>query len=149
MKKTDPPIIVESTYSASLEKVWETITQVDKMRQWFFQNIESFEAKEGFETSFVVEANERTFTHLWKIKEVIPSKKISYNWKYEEYSGDGYVTFELSKNAEGTLLRLTNIVTEDYPSDISEFKRESCIGGWEYFLGEALKGFLEKPAMEK
>jgi hypothetical protein len=39
---------------------------------------------------------------------------------------------------------LTNIITEDYPSDVPEFKRESCIGGWNYFLGEMLKGFLEK-----
>lgn len=144
MKKNDPPIIVEATYSASVETVWEAITQPEKMKQWFFENIESFHPEVGFETSFVVQSGERTFTHLWKIKEVIPSKKIFYNWKYEEYVGDGFVAFEIFEKENGTQLRLTNIITEDYPSDVPEFKRESCIGGWNYFLGERLKAFLEK-----
>jgi len=144
MKKTDPPIIVEANYSASAKQVWEAITQLEKMRQWFFDNIESFQTEVGFETSFAVQSGERTFTHLWKIREVIPSKKISYNWRYEEYGGDGFVAFEIFEKEEGVQLRLTNIVTKDYPSDIPEFKRESCIGGWEYFLGERLKMFLEK-----
>lgn len=144
MKKTDPPIIVEATYSTSAENVWEAITQLEKMRKWFFPNIESFHTEVGFETSFAVQSGERTFTHLWKIKEVIPFKKISYNWRYEEYESNGFVEFEIFEKKEGTQLRLTNIVTEDYPSDVAEFKRESCIGGWNYFLGERLKAFLEK-----
>lgn len=144
MKKTDPPIIVEANYNTSVKKVWAAITEPEKMQQWFFTNIETFQIEIGFETSFAVQSGERTFTHLWKIKEVIPLKKISYNWTYEEYLGDGFVEFEIFEKKEGTQLRLTNIVTEDYPSDVPEFKRESCIGGWEYFLGESLKAFLEK-----
>jgi len=144
MKKTDPPIIVEANYSTSVEKVWEAINQLEKMQQWFFENIESFQAEVGFETSFAVQSYERTFTHLWKVKEVIPLKKISYHWSYEEYSGDGFVEFEIFEKENGTQLRLTNIITEDYPNDVPEFKRESCIGGWNYFLGERLKEFLEK-----
>ncbi len=144
MKKTDPPIIVEVNYIASIEEVWQAITQLKKMRQWFFENIESFQTEVGFETSFQVQSGERTFTHLWKIKEVIPFKKIAYHWKYEEYSGDGFVEFEIFEKEEGTQLRLTNIITEDYPEGIPEFKRESCIGGWNYFLGERLQEFLEK-----
>jgi len=50
----------------------------------------------------------------------------------------------LYDDEEGTQLRLTNIITADYPSDVPEFKRESCIGGWNYFLRESLKRFLEK-----
>lgn len=144
MKKFEPPIIVETSYSVPIQKVWTAITVPNQMRQWFFSEMEEFQADEGFETSFVVQTSDRTFTHLWKVTEVIPNQKISYNWKYEEYSGDGYVVFELFEKPEGTVLRLTNIVTEDYPEDIPEFKRESCIGGWEYFLGQRLKAFLEK-----
>jgi uncharacterized protein YndB with AHSA1/START domain len=144
MKKNDPPIIVEANYSTSIENVWAAITEPEKMQQWFFLNIETFKTEIGFETSFAVQSGEKTFTHLWKIKEAIPFKKLSYNWSYEEYSGDGYVVFEIFEKSGGTQLRLTNIITEDYPSDVPEFKRESCIGGWNYFLGEMLKGFLEK-----
>ena len=144
MKKFDPPIIVESTYSASIQKVWEAITHPDQMRQWFFSEMKDFQAVVGFETSFVVQSGERTFTHLWKVTDVNSSQKISYNWKYKEYPGDGYVVFELFENSKGTVLRLTNIVTEDYPEDVPEFKRESCIGGWEYFLRQNLKAFLDR-----
>lgn len=144
MQKIDPPIIVEATYPNTVEEVWESITQLEKMQQWFFDNIESFQPEVGFETSFAVQSGERTFTHLWKIKEVIPFKKIAYYWTYEEYTGNGFVEFEIFEKEEETQLRLTNIVTEDYPSNVAEFKRESCIGGWNYFLGESLKGFLEK-----
>ena len=142
MKKIDPPIIIEATYPVSIEEVWAAITQIDQMRKWFFENIEDFQPEVGFETRFVVKSEDKTFTHLWKIKEVIPNQRISYNWKYEEYEGDGYVVFDLEKQEEGTLLRLTNIVTEDYPSDMMEFKRESCIGGWNYFLNQQLMNFL-------
>ena len=142
MKKIDPPIIIKVIYPVAIEKVWTAITEVNQMRKWFFENIEDFQPEVGFETKFVVKSEDKTFTHLWEIREVIPNQRISYNWKYEEYSGDGYVVFDLEKQAEGTLLRLTNIVTEDYPNDMMEFKRESCIGGWNYFLGQQLKNFL-------
>ena len=144
MKKTDPPIVVEANYSAATQIVWDAITQVEHMQAWFFPNIETFESKVGFETSFAVQSGDKTFTHHWKITDVIPLKKIAYNWNYTEYTGDGFVVFELFEMNESTLLRLTNIITEDYPSDILEFKRESCIGGWEYFLNQSLKEYLEK-----
>ena len=142
MKKTDLPIIVKATYPVSIEKVWAAITKVEQMTQWFFNNIKSFQPSVGFETQFVVQNEGRTFTHLWKVTEVIPLQKISYNWKYQEYSGDGYVVFELTKVPEGTQLQLTSIITKDYPDGIPEFKRESSIAGWEYFIGQELKNYL-------
>jgi len=72
MKKSDPPIIVEATYPIAIEKVWAAITELEQMRQWFFENIEDFQPVVGFETKFVVKSEDKTFTHLWKIKEVIP-----------------------------------------------------------------------------
>ena len=142
MKKTDPPIIVEATYSVSIEKVWEAITELDQMQKWFFENIEDFQPKVGFETKFVIQNEGKIFTHQWKIREVIPHQKISYDWNYAEYEGDGYVTFDVIKNEKETLLRLTSVVTADYPSDMIEFKRESGIGGWNYFLNDRLKNYL-------
>jgi len=142
MKKSDPPIIVEETYPVTIEKVWAAITELDQMRKWFFENIEDFQPKVDFETTFIIKLEDKTFTHQWKIKEVILHQRISYNWNYEEYDGDGYVVFDLTEKEEGTLLRLTSVVTEDYPSDIPEFKRESGVGGWNYFIKQQLKNFL-------
>ena len=70
-------------------------------------------------------------------------KLIEYNWKYRGYEGDAYVTFKLTPEENATLLKLTNIVVEDFQDDIPEFKRESCIGGWNYFIKERLKKYLD------
>ena len=86
----------------------------------------------------------RDFLHLWKVTEVIPLQKIAYDWKYDGYPGDAFVVFELFKQDGATKLRLTVNVRESFPEDIPEFTRESCIGGWEYFIKERLKEHLEK-----
>ena len=143
MKKTDPPIIVEQKFNISVEKVWEALTNIDLMKQWFFDNIESFEPGVGFTTAFTVKNEDRIFTHLWKLTEVIPLQKITYNWKYKEYPGDSFVTFELSEDKNHVTLKLSTTVVENFPQDIPEFKRESCVGGWNYFVKNRLKNFLE------
>jgi uncharacterized protein YndB with AHSA1/START domain len=80
------PVIVEQRFNNSIEEVWNAITHIDQMTQWFFENVPAFEAQVGFETSFNVHANGRDYLHLWKITEVIPKKKIVYSWKYKDYS---------------------------------------------------------------
>lgn len=144
MKKSDPPIIVEQTFQLPKEKVWAAITERDQMVQWFFDNIPAFKPEVGFITEFTVDAGERNFPHRWEIIEAEPNKKITYHWSYENYLGVGNVIFELMEDGGNTTLRLTNITLEDFPSDIPEFKRESCIGGWEYFIQNSLKGYLER-----
>lgn len=143
MKKSDPPIIVTKEIKASITEVWNAITQVDQMTQWFFANIPDFKPEVGFETQFKVSTRERDFLHLWRIEEVVPYEKIRYNWKYEGYEGDSFLTFSLSELNNITTITATCQILENFPQDIPEFKRESCIGGWEYFWGE-LKTFLEK-----
>ena len=143
MTVNSKPIIVAHTFNASVKTVWEAITNVDQMRQWFFNNIEDFEPRIGFKTQFRVQSEDRVFTHLWTISEVEPLKKIVYNWKYEEYAGDSLVYFELFQLKNETKIRVTSVVTESFPSDIPEFKPESCLNGWTYFIKQNLKKFLE------
>lgn len=143
MQNTDEPIIVEQTFKTSLNNVWEAITDPEEMKIWFFKNIESFKAEIGFETQFEVKVEDRKFTHLWKITEVIPFQKITYNWKYAEYPGDSLVTFELMDEISHVKLRLTHKVLESFPSDIPEFSRESGIEGWDYFIKKNLIEYLE------
>ena len=115
------------------------------MRQWFFNNIPAFMPVVGFETKFNVQSGDRNFMHLWKIVEAEANKKIKYHWSYEEYEGVAFVTFELLEKDEQTLLRLTNEGLETFTSDIPEFTRDSCIGGWEFFIKKNLKDYLERP----
>lgn len=145
MSHIGDPIIVEQTFNASVKTVWEAITDVVQMREWFFENIESFEPKVGFKTQFNVQSQGINFLHLWTLTEVEPFKKIVYNWKYEEYSGNSFVHFELFEQKNNTTLRVTSIITESFPADIPEFKSESCKEGWNYFIKKNLKNFLEKP----
>lgn len=144
MKKTDPPIIVKQRFENSINEVWAALTNVNLMKQWFFDNIVSFKPEVGFATEFVVHNEGRNFTHLWEITEVISNQKIVYNWKYKEYPGDSFVTFELFEDEDDVTLTLSTKVVENFPDDIPEFKRESGINGWNYFIKERLKQFLEE-----
>ena len=144
MKKNEEPIIIEQTFNTSIDAVWKTITDIDQMRKWYFENIPSFKPEVGFETRFNVQTQDRDFMHLWKVTEVVPLKKLAYNWKYESISGDSFVNFELFEENKMTKLILTHQVLEDFPDDIPEFKRESGVEGWTFFINKSLKEFLEK-----
>ena len=71
MKKEDPPIIVGESFGVSPDDLWDAITQLNQMTQWFFENIPDFKPEVGFKTSFIVESGNRQFNHLWE-----PSKEI-------------------------------------------------------------------------
>ena len=83
MRKDDEPIIIEHTFNVSIETIWNAITEIEQMRQWYFENIPSFKPEVGFETQFNVRSQDRNFLHMWKVTEVVPLKKITYNWKFE------------------------------------------------------------------
>ncbi|WP_320018418.1 SRPBCC domain-containing protein [Labilibaculum manganireducens] len=144
MSDRSQPIIIEQSFNKSKEEVWSAITDPNKMRKWFFENMPDFIPEVGFETRFNVDAGERQFMHIWKITEVIPFEKIVYNWRYENMYGNAFVSFELFDRDIETLLRLTNLGLETFPQDIPEFSRESCTDGWQYFINKRLKEFLNQ-----
>jgi uncharacterized protein YndB with AHSA1/START domain len=144
MKTSEEKVVVKQILNASVEKVWNAITKHDEMIQWFFENIPAFEAKEGFTVSFEVDSGERIFPHVWTIKEVIEEKKIVYDWSYLKYEGKAVVTFELFEQGDKTLIKLDNEVLKDFDDNIPEFRRESCLGGWKYFISERLKAYMDR-----
>lgn len=141
--KTDP-IIVEQVFSAPRTVVWKAITDKDQMRQWFFEPITDFEPEVGFETEFDVQCEGQNYPHQWKVTEVLPEKKITYDWRYGGYPGNSTVTWELSETPDGTRLKLAHEGHETFPQDNPVFSRESGEAGWSYFIHESLKAFLEK-----
>ncbi|MGB5238643.1 MAG: SRPBCC domain-containing protein [Flavobacteriaceae bacterium] len=143
MDNRNEPIIVDQDFKLPVEKVWAAITDRDQMIQWFFADIPEFKAEKGFYTEFDVDSGERIFRHRWMILEATPPCKIVYHWSYKDMEGEGIVSFDLLKKDKGTLLRLTNTGLDSFPDDIPEFSRESCKGGWEYFIKGNLKNFLE------
>lgn len=137
------PIIVEQHFEKTMNVVWKAITELDQMTKWFFENIPDFKPEVGFKTQFNVQSGERNFLHLWEIIDIDQGKKIVYDWRYQEYPGTGKVTFELAEKDGQTVLKLTNEGLESFPKDIPEFTKESCVGGWTYFIKERLKTYLD------
>jgi uncharacterized protein YndB with AHSA1/START domain len=143
--RNDEPIVVAETFSAAPERVWRAITDKDEMRRWFFETIAAFKPEIGFETRFNVRNAGRDYLHLWKVTEAIAPRKLAYEWKYEGYPGASFVVWELVEMGNGTRLTLTHNGVETFPQDDPAFTRESCEGGWRYFLCDRLKAFLEGP----
>lgn len=142
MKATEPPVTVSGEFQCSVSALWQAISNPDEMRAWYFDNIPAFEAKVGFTTQFPVHNEGRKFTHRWEVTDVVPEKKLSYKWSYDEYPGDAEIHFLLSGNSPAQL-QVTMDVLADFDDDIPEFRYESCQGGWDYFIGESLRNYLE------
>ncbi|NNF35385.1 MAG: SRPBCC domain-containing protein [Saprospiraceae bacterium] len=140
----DQPVVLSQYFKHPSQKVWYAITDHEKMIQWFFDNIPSFSAEPGFKTRFIVENEGRVFPHLWEIIEVIDGEKITIDWKYEGYKGSSNVTFSIKKKGYGCILKVEHLNTSPYDTSIPEFTRESCQGGWDYFIKERLVKYLNK-----
>ncbi len=135
-------IIVKQNFQTSIESVWNAITDLEQMQQWYFPAISEFKAEVGFTTRFLIQNEGRNFTHIWKITEVIHQKQISYTWNFEEYPGQGLSTFTLTKKGKEVELTLQNVVIDYFPEEIPEFKRESGVAGWHYLIKQNLVKFL-------
>jgi uncharacterized protein YndB with AHSA1/START domain len=140
--KTEP-IVKEVLLNAPVSKVWKAITDKEQMKQWYF-DIAEFKPEAGFEFRFYGEGHKgEKYLHLCKIIEVIPEKKISYSWRYENYPGDSLVTFELLKEGNMTKLRLTHEGLESFAADNPDFAKESFNEGWTYLIEKSIKEFVE------
>jgi len=141
----DPPVTIERVYNTSVEKVWDAITDINQMKQWYFPQLENFKPEKGFETQFNVHHEGRDFMHIWKVTEVMPLKKISLEWKYAGYPGNSLVSFELFPEGNKTRLVLTHEGIGSFmPGRYPELATKNFVGGWTSFMDKGLKGFLER-----
>lgn len=138
----NPPVQIERTYEAPVEKVWNAITDKEQMKQWYF-DLAEFKPEVGFEFSFEGGPDDRKYLHLCQITEVVPFKKLTYSWRYDGYAGNSFVTFELFDEGKKTKLVLSHAGLETFPA-IADFARENFIGGWDHIIGTSLKNFVEK-----
>jgi len=136
------PLITESTYNAPVDIVWQAITDREQMKQWYF-DIESFKPEVGFEFTFKGENEGRVYIHLCKITEVIPGRKLKHSWRYQDYEGISYVTFELFPEENKTRIKLTHEGLESFPT-LPDFARNNFKEGWTMIIGTLLKDFVEK-----
>ncbi len=142
--KLTEPIVVEVIVMASKERLWNALTQLDQMKQWYFPMLTAFEPRVGFRTRFTVQVEDRIYPHQWEVTEVREYEKISYQWTFEGYMGKAVSCFELSSVGDSQCkLVMTNSTLQNFPSGIPEFKRESAEKGWNYLLKESLVNYLK------
>jgi uncharacterized protein YndB with AHSA1/START domain len=137
------PFTLERTYQAPVKKVWEAITDKEKMKQWYF-DLSEFRTEVGFEFSFAGKGSKgETYIHLCKVLEVIEDKKISYSWTYKDRPGYSVVTFELfEEGKDKTRLKLTHAGLETFPGT-GDFARTSFEAGWNELICSLLAKYLE------
>lgn len=140
---SNKPVIVERTFNAPIAKVWSAITNVDEMRNWYFQ-LKDFKPKVGFKFDFLGGPEDGPqYLHLCEVTEVVEGKKIAYSWRYDNYPGNSIVNWELFDKGEQTLLRITHTGLETIAVNGPDFAKSNFNEGWTYFLYTALKGYLE------
>ena len=142
--KTDlaDALVLERTFNAPVARVWKALTDVDQMREWYF-DLKEFKPEVGFEFGFVIEHEGNTYDHRCRITEVIPQKKIAYTWRYHGHEGDSLVTFELFPKGDKTSLKLTHAGLDTFPKTAA-FARENFEKGWTQIIGSELKQFVER-----
>ena len=139
------PFVIQRVYDAPVEKVWEAITNVQQMKQWYMDKLEDFKPEPGFVTRFTVNNFGKDFEHIWTVKEAVPNIKISYEWKYGGQPGESMVSFELEAEGKRTRLTLTHSGLETFnPAVYPEYARENFVQGWTSLIGTQLKTFVEQ-----
>jgi uncharacterized protein YndB with AHSA1/START domain len=139
------PFVIERTLNATPDRVWKAITDKDQMKQWYF-DLAEFKPEVGFEFTFNGGTEEKTYVHLCKVTKVTPGKLLQYSWRYDEYPGNSFVTFELFPEGDKTRLKLTHEGLETFPTDNKDFARSSFEAGWTYIIGKSIVEYFDKQA---
>jgi uncharacterized protein YndB with AHSA1/START domain len=136
----DTQFVLEQIYNAPVEKVWQALTDKDKMKEWYFPQLKKFEPIVGFEFKFTDDGSK--YKKQWRVTRVVDGKILAHSWTYKDYPGSSEVTFELAGKGSKTRLKLTHTGIGSFPDD-SHFARRRFEDGWNNILGNNLKKFLE------
>ena len=138
------PVIVEKLFNAPVNKVWKALTDVQQMKEWYF-NVDDFKAEKDFEFSFTGQGRKgEQYIHLCKVLEVVPHKKLQYSWQYKGLPGYSVVTFELFDEDDKTRLKLTHTGLESFAENGTDFARDSFNGGWNEIVNVSLEKHLQQ-----
>ena len=134
------PFTLTHVFDAPIEKVWHTLTDTRKMREWYFPALQQFEPVAGFQFLFTDDGS--PYQKEWKVTEVIPGIKLAHTWSYKGYPGSSVVTFQLHAAGDKTSLTLTHSGLETFPAD-PHFARHRFEDGWQRIIATNLRNSLE------
>jgi uncharacterized protein YndB with AHSA1/START domain len=139
-------IILERVFNAPASKVWKALTDKDEMKKWYF-DLAEFKAEVGFKFHFLGGPDGGIqYLHQCEVTEVIPEKKLTYSWRYDCYSGNSFVTYELFNQDNKTLLKLTHADTETFPQENPDFAKGNFVEGWTHIINTSLKEYCVNQA---
>lgn len=137
-------IVIEEIFIASLDQVWQAITEKEQMKIWYF-DIPDFTLQEGCAFNFYEPGNKKQFHHRCEIKQIIPKKRFQYTWTHPSHSsGMSMLTWDLIPDGVLTKVVLTHDGLESFADGGPEFTRDSYESGWKSILTESLRRFLEE-----
>ena len=135
-----PDINLNITIKASLEKVYEALTEQKHLALWWTPDC-SAEPKVGSKAKF--EFKGANFYNVMEIVKLEPNKLVE--WKCIEVGDDNNkewegtsVIWEISEDNGATNL---SMVHKDWKEETELFKR--CTDGWQHYAGKSLKSYLE------
>ena len=134
------PLIKEFNYDVPIEKAWRALTDKDKMKKWYFPQLEKFKAIVGFKFQF--DDDGAGYQKEWIVTKVVEGRTLAHSWAYKGYRGSSEVIFDLFAEENKTRLQVTQTGLESFPDD-PHFKRERFEWGWDNLLGQNLKNLLE------
>ncbi len=143
MNNNPNDVIIEKTFNAPIDRVWQALTDPKQMKQWYF-DLPGFKAEVGYEFSFLAGDDKQKWLHLCKVTAVKPKKLIAYTWRYDGYAGDSLVRFELFGEGDKTRLVLTHSGLHTFPAEVAALKRENFEKGWDEIINTSLAKFLEE-----
>ena len=133
------PLVKEFTYNVPIGKVWQTLTDKNKVKGWYFPQLREFEPVVGFRFEF--DDDNAGYQKEWIVTKVVEGKTLAHSWAYKCYPGTSDVIFELFADNSTIRLRVTQTNLESFPNH-PHFQRERFESGWDNLLGQNLKKLL-------
>jgi uncharacterized protein YndB with AHSA1/START domain len=138
------PIKIERIFDAPIAKVWNALTISTEMKNWYF-DIPEFKPEVGCNFQFGGGPSEdNQYLHLCEVAEVIPNQRLTHSWRYDGYTGNSFVTFDLSDQNGKTLLKFSHSGIETFPDDNPDLAKANFVTGWDHIINISLKNYLEK-----
>jgi uncharacterized protein YndB with AHSA1/START domain len=142
MIMNESSVIVDVICNAPVNKVWQAISDKNKMKEWYF-HVSDFKTEPGFEFRFTGGRPDKLYVHLCKVMQVIPQTELSYTWRFQGIPGNSLLTFELFPKGENTRVKVTHSGLETFPPD-PDLAIENFRQGWNQIIRSNLKNFVEK-----
>ncbi|APG59134.1 SRPBCC family protein [Christiangramia salexigens] len=134
-------IEINRTISAPVQRVWEALTDPEKMKLWYF-DVHEFKPETGNKFYFY-EPGSNKYLHQCEIMDFIPKRCISYTWSYPEYTNrNSLVSWNLEPLGEETKLSFSHIDVQNLKDDSEVFSRENFEKGWDEIINKNLVDFV-------